>query len=247
MVVKKIKVKKTPEKAPDLLSLAERWDVWLEKNLKFLIGGVVLLVVAAGIAWGVTAYRKSVETQAQAAYAALLGKLPTEGAGDPGAWEKVMPELEAFIQGHGGTKAAIDAETDLVQACMKLRRYADAIKWSERLLGEITPEHPLRPIVREQLAMAYEATGKIDEALRQWTEMKKEGAGSFGRLISWNLGRLYARKGDFGKAREEYEAALKADGNYPGTAMLEDELARMRPQAAPAAGGAGTEPPKGNS
>jgi predicted negative regulator of RcsB-dependent stress response len=248
LVVKKIKVtKKASDKASDLLSLTERWDFWLQKNSKYLIGGIVLLVAVGGIVWGVSAYRQSVEARAKTAYVGLLAKLPAEGGEDSKEWEKLIPELETFVQTHAGTKAAIDAEADLVQACVKVKRYADAIKWSNQILVEITPAHPLRPIIREQLAVGYEAMGKTDDAIQQWTEMKKEGSGSFARVISWNLGRLYARKGDYGKAKEEYEAALKTDGAYPGTALLEDEMARMQPQAAPSTDGPKKEPSKGNS
>ena len=97
------------------------------------------------------------------------------------------------------------------------------------------------------MAIAYDAGGKIDDALQQWNEMKREGFESYSRVISWNLARLYGKKGDFARAAQEFEAALKTEGAYPDSALLEDELARVRLRAAPAAEGGKAEPAKGNS
>ena len=84
MGLKKIKVaKKTPGKDAALLSLSERWDLWFEKNARYLIGGVVLLVALAGAVWGVTAYRESLEARARTEYVALLGKLPVADGESP--------------------------------------------------------------------------------------------------------------------------------------------------------------------
>lgn len=248
MGLKKIKVaKKTPDKDSGLLSLSERWDLWFEKNSRYLIGGVVLLVALGGAIWGVTAYWESLEARARTEYVALLGKLPVVDGESPGEWEKRIPELDAYIQAHPGTKIVINARADLLQAFTKVGRYEDAVRQGNLMLKEIDPRHPLRPIAREQLAIAYDAGGKIDDALQQWNEMKREGFESYSRVISWNLARLHGKKGDFTRAAQEYEAALKTEGAYPDSALLEDELARVRLRAAPAAEGGKAEPAKGNS
>ena len=57
------------------------------------------------------------------------------------------------------------------------------------------------------------------------------------------MARLYAAKKDYSKASESYKEAIQAPGQYPETALLEQELASLNIQLGaaapnqPAAGG----------
>ncbi len=229
MVVKKIKVsKKASDKLPDALSLSERWDAWTQKNFKFLIAGVVVLLVASGILWGINSYKGRQESAARSDYAVLFGKWPAEAA-DAKEWEAFVPQLEEFIGKHDGTNSALNAKTDLARVYIRLNRFQDAVVWSGKVLGEVPPKNPLKPIAHEQLAVAYEALGKSDEAMDQWKALKAEGFEGYNRIVYWNLARLYAQKKDNAKAAEQYELAVKAQGVYPSAALLESELAKIQP------------------
>ncbi len=247
MAMKKIKgVKKGTDKLPDPLSFSERWNEWIEKNFKFLIGGVVVLLAASAILWGFNVYRDKRENSARSDYAALFEKWPSDTA-DPKEWEASIPELEKFIRDHDGTMAALNAKTDLARVYLTLQRYQDAVVWSSKVIEEVPSKHPLKPIARDQLAIAYEASGKTDEALGQWKALKEEGFSGYNRVICWNMARLYAKKQDYAKAVEQYELALKAVGNYPSVALLENELSGVKTQTATPAGKPKTGQAQGNS
>ena len=229
MSVKKIKAaKKSLDLQEGLPSLFERYKAWMEEHPYPILGVVVAGLIVVFVYWGVNSYRGSKEEKARAAYAQVVKDWPGEEASDPKGIEKVLPGLEKFVEQHQGTRSALNARLDLARAYFQVRRYDDALKWGKAVLDETSPKDELKALAQYQIALTSQALGKADEAISQWNALKSEGLTGLGREIDWYLAKLYAGKGDFAKAVEQYEAALKDTGPYPSTAQLQDELSATK-------------------
>ncbi len=214
----------------------ERAKAWAEKNYMviILVAAAVLLPVIASL--GMSAYASRNEAKAMADYSAIAPKLPSGEKSTPEEWQKILPELEKFVSEHKGTQAAVIAQAGLAKAYYETRRYDDAIKTAADALKTAQPGGGLRPLIEYQIAYAYEAAGKRDDALKEWTSIKESGAPGMEREADWRIAGIYAAAKDYSKAAEMYSKALEAPGSYPPQALLEQELARARDQSGTGAG-----------
>lgn len=228
MGAKKIKIaKKDALKKEETALFSERVKDWLNDHYRVLGGIVIGVFLVLILAWGFNAYGEAKERRARGDYAQVLKTWPDEDNADPKAWERVAPELEKFIGEYEGTRPALNAQLDLSRAYYQMGKYEESIKWGTRVLEKLSSKDELGPLAMYQLAMTYQASGDIDRALEQWSALKAQGFSENSREIDWYMARLYAKKGDQAKARDHYEQALKASGSYPGTAVLEEELASL--------------------
>jgi predicted negative regulator of RcsB-dependent stress response len=229
---KKIKIsKKEAQKAQKALELAATPLLsreWLEENAaKILLGLGVLLLVLGGL-WGFKAYGESNERRAQLDYAKVLQSWPMDQNSTREAWEKTISELDKFLKEHSGTMPVNDAQLDLARAYFQTQQYENALNLNKKVLDQLPRDQSLKFLAQYQLAFTYEALGKTDEAINLWNDLKSNTSPEFQKEADWNLGKLYVRKGDYPKAAEHYETALKAAGSYPTPALLQDELAALK-------------------
>jgi tetratricopeptide (TPR) repeat protein len=160
--------------------------------------GVIALLVTAGVCiaggWGWTAYRSSAAAKATAAFeriarvanAELLPEKEPEKASPTTApsdvqrfkteqqrLEEANKEADAFLAQFGsdglGRKVLVDKAARLVV----LGNPAEAAAIYERLAANET-DHGLRVIALEGVAVAREAEGKLDDALRAYTSLADE-------------------------------------------------------------------------
>ena len=150
------------------------------------------------------------------------------GKGNPAEWEKLIPDLQKFISEHKDTAPALDARIELAKAFFEAKRYSDAVKTGEEALSLAPPGQNLRPLIMYQLAYAYEAAGKPDEAAGMWTGLKQLGLQGFERETDWNLARIFEGKKQFDKAAEMYQLASKAPGDYPPASLIDRQIARAK-------------------
>jgi predicted negative regulator of RcsB-dependent stress response len=230
--VKKIKIpKKEALKAQKALELAVNPVLsreWIEEHSIKLLAGVGVLLLVMGILWGFNAYRKSGEESARLAYSRIQQSWPGDANSDRQAWEKVISELQTFLKEHPETASMLDAQLDLARAYFQTRQYEDALKWNKSVLDQASRDQDLKFLARYQQAFTLEALGQTDEAITVWTALKGNSSSEITKEADWNIARLYARKGDYSKAAEQYETAMKAKGNYPGADLLQLELASLR-------------------
>ncbi|MFZ2448603.1 MAG: tetratricopeptide repeat protein [Syntrophobacteraceae bacterium] len=233
MGAKKIKPsKKVAAKiAPAQDTYVEQVKIWAEKNYSriVIVGAAILFAVIS--AWGMNAYQTYSENSARSAYAPLASKLAAEGTMAPEEWQKLIPDLQKFISAQKGTQTALLAKVELAKAYFETKRYDDAIKTASEALKAIPPGHGLKPLIQYQLAYAYEAAGKPDQAVKEWTDLKGAGLAGLDREAQWNIGRIYAAGKDYARAAEMYAKAVDAPGSYPASALLEQELERTRQAA----------------
>jgi hypothetical protein len=236
---KKIKVVKKPVKQSlpvPVEPAVERLRTWVEKNLRYLLGAMLLVLVPLALLAAKNGYSSWQEARARDAYAQVLSKTGAgQGATDEVLGKAVSP-LEEFIRDHSGTAPGLDARFELQKTFFRLRRYQDCLKAGVELLGKLPPGHALRPLVSYQMALAANGAGDTEQALAKWLEVKATGYAGLHREADWNIARIYAGKQDFAKAAESYESALKAEGSYPEPALLEQELATVKTHLAPRAG-----------
>jgi tetratricopeptide (TPR) repeat protein len=233
---RKIKpVKKLQKKAvlpPE--TVFEKARKWVEQNFVTAVGAAaaVLFTVAAVLVYNV--YATSKQAHARSDYGVIVSRLPAEGKATSADWEKIIPDLQAFISAHKGTAPALDARIELARALFEVKRYGDAVKVGQESLGLAPPGHGLRPLILYQLGYAYEAAGKLDEAAGEWTSLKELGAHDLEREAYWNLGRIFESKKDFAKAAEMYRLASQTPGDYPPVSLVDQKIAGangLSPQA----------------
>jgi predicted negative regulator of RcsB-dependent stress response len=201
---------------------------WIELHLSKILAGLVALCLALGSLWGFTAYGQSKERRAQVDYTTITQSWPGVENSDRQAWEKLVSELEKFLKDHSGTAPVNDAQLDLARAYFQTQQYENALNWNKKVLDQLPRDQGLKILAQYQQAFVYEALGKTDEAITLWNDLKGNDSSELKKEAEWNLARLYARKGDYSKAAEQYETSLKAPGNYPSSALLQDELASLK-------------------
>ncbi len=208
--------------------LAETLKERIEKHKSKLITlAVVFLLIVAGV-FGFDTYNASRERRAEADYAGIVKRWPEGEDASPKALEPVAVELEKHIEEFGTVISSRNAKLDLAKACFELERYEDALKWGKEVLNESGRDRSMMLLARYQVALTLEAVGKSDEALSYWTALRTEGDRSLTREVEWHLGKGATRRGDYGKAVEHYENALRAEGTYPDEPLLRGDLALVK-------------------
>lgn len=205
---------------------------WLELHQNQLISAVAGVLVIALVVWGVNSYLERTERNAQAEYAAILKGWPADNGADAAVWEGLRARLEQFIAGSSGSRAALYARMDLMRVLLQQARLDEALKEASILTGKVSTEKALGPLLRYQLALTYDVAGRSDEAMAQWSALKADPLPGVEREVDWRLGRLHAARQDFARAVDLFESALKHQGEYPSTALLQQDLAAARPRVA---------------
>lgn len=234
MGAKKIKVaRNVQKKAPIVVTETsiDRWRTWAEKNFSYLLGAGAAVLCVVALSWGLNVYDGYKRERAQEAYTLLAAGFPAEGKGSPADWEKLIPELQKFISGHDDTPSALDARMELAKAFFEATRYEDSIRTATEALQCASAESGLQPLLHYQLAFSYEAAGKPEQALKEWTTLKDSGIGAFEREAAWNMARIYAARKDHSKAAEFYQMALKTPGAYPSSPMIDQKLVGAKSEA----------------
>jgi predicted negative regulator of RcsB-dependent stress response len=189
---------------------------------------VVALLLLLGVFWGFNAYGSSKDRRARSDYAKVLQKWPGEQNADRQAWQAVITELETYLNEHPGTAPEKDAQLDLARAYFQAGQYENALKCNQKVFNQLPRDQTLKFLAQYQMAFIYEALGKTDEALSQWNGLKGSKASQLDKEADWNIARLYAKKGEYSRAIEQYETALKDPGSYPSAPLIQNELASLK-------------------
>ncbi len=205
---------------------------WLEQNRNLIGGFVAGLFIIFLIALGVQSYLRGQESRAQERYAQVMQQWPKDfSTSDDQTLEKLIPDLQKFIQEHDGREAAWLASLDLARVFYQMRRYEDAQAQNQKVLDG-TSDPNLRNMARYQAAVTFQALGRADQAIVQWNALKGGGPSLVSeRELNWHLASLYGDRKDYPKAVEHLELSMKADGDYPTNQLLEDQLAGQKAAA----------------
>jgi predicted negative regulator of RcsB-dependent stress response len=229
---KKIKISKKDalkaQKALELAIVPVLSREWIELHYTKILAGLAALLLVVGMLWAFNAYSASKEQRARLDYAVVMQNWPADENGTLQAWEKVITELEKYLKEYSGAPPVTDAQLDLARAYLQTQQYENALKWTQKVLDQSPRDQGLKLLAQYQLAPTLEALGKTDEAINLWNAMKSKDNPELTKEADWNIARLYSKKGEYAKAAEGYEAALKESGNYPNSALIQDELASLK-------------------
>lgn len=200
--------------------------------------GTALLIVLA--VWGITQYLEHRSQQATEAFGRAVDIYEAElYTGDtppkPEPEDNPIPrfktakeradatlaELDSFEKRYGSSSLAHDAVMFRAGVLYDIGKYDDSAAAYQKYLGDKSPP-AYTAIAREGLGLAYEATGKLEQALQEYVKLEPpKGSGDFYRdRALWDQARIYKKKGDKAKAVSLYKDILSKTPTSP----LRDEV-----------------------
>lgn len=244
MGAKKIKISKKEilkaRKAEEEAQIPVLSREWIEERSTKILTGLGVLLLLLGAVWGFNAYQASKEQRARLEYAKVLQGWPADDNATLQVWQQIIPALEAYLSEYSGTDPATNAEFDLARAYFQVQQYEKALNTTKRLLEQRTLEKSLKFLAHYQLALTYGALNRTDEALAQWQMLADSEPSGLTKEAFWNIARVYAGQGNFAKAAESCELALKAPGTYPNPVLIQTELASLKLKSHQPAGQGGS-------
>jgi tetratricopeptide (TPR) repeat protein len=139
--------------------------------------------------------------------------------------EAIVAALTGLRSEYGGTRSATTAALPLAQALYQLGRYDDALRAYGEFIQEAPKDDLLRATALEGQGYAYEAKGKLDEALRSYDALSRlektdflDGMGLFHRA------RILILQG---KKEEAAKALSEIPGAFPNSAAARMATERM--------------------
>jgi predicted negative regulator of RcsB-dependent stress response len=200
---------------------------WWSDNWAWIIGGVALgLSLLAGWQYWQRHQLQSAERD-EASYLAVIEALGRDQR------DEAARQATELRERRPGSPYADQADLALARAAVDRREYDEAARLL-RSVADRTDDAELRSVARARLARILLEQGKHDEALAL---LDAGQAGAFAPLFHEIRGDVFAAKGNAQGARQEYEAALVADGAETGIDKAFVELKRdaLGAAAAPAA------------
>lgn len=221
-MAKRRKTKQENELLVDLVEVQEQTQYFLERNQKYIIGGLFLAVLLVG---AFLAYKQlykaprekeameqmfKAEQQFQRDSFALALNNPGEG----------YPGFEGIISDYGGTKVGNLAKYYAGLSALRTGQFDKAISHlnSFKAAGNITPA-----MSNGALGDAYSELENYSQALSAYEKAAKSVANDFSTpYYLWKAGMLAKKQGDSGKAQKYFEQ-IKND--YP-TSVQGEEIDR---------------------
>lgn len=207
---------------------AERVRGWLQENVWYLIGGLVL---GLGALFGWREWQNYRTTQAAAASATYEELLGAVRAGRTARAEELAAQL---ARDYAGTPYLDQARLAMARLNMDRSKPDEAVIYLRQVAEEGHSEE-MRHIARLRLARVLVEQQKYEEALK-WLEVPQDSA--FAARFHEVRGDVYHAMGRFGEAREEYLSALNnGDAGVIDAALVQaklDDLGLGSESAAPA-------------
>lgn len=234
-------------KAPDeLQKLGQEAIPFIEKHGRQVVTIVGVVLAAGLVAAIINSMGKRNEETAARDFGAALDVLDrdvssSDAAVKPGDKppfkteaekdEAIIKSLTDFRAAHGGTPAAISAALPLAQAHLRQGKAADAMPLIDEYLAKGEASDPLRPAAYEARGYAFEAQGKLDDALSAFDTLARETKTDFLKGMGlYHRGRILVMKGDKAGAAKVFS---ELEGSAAGTAaarLAKDRLAVLAAQ-----------------
>jgi tetratricopeptide (TPR) repeat protein len=235
-------------KAPDeLQKLGQEAVPFLEKHGRTIVLGVGAVLAAGFVAALTNSLGKRNEEKASREFGSALRVLdrevsssesPVVKPGDEPPFKTeaekdaaIIKSLTDFRTLHTGTPAAVSAALPLAQAYLRQGKAGEAMPLVDEYLAKGDSTDPLRPAAYEARGYAFEAQGKLDDALTAFDTLARETKTDFLKGMGlYHRGRILTVKGDkpgAAKVFSEIEAAA------PGSAaarLAKDRLAALAAQ-----------------
>ncbi|HET8759572.1 MAG TPA: tetratricopeptide repeat protein [Nitrospiria bacterium] len=215
---------KSPVLDPNELLRTERVQDWFLANLRPIMTGVGILVLA-GAAWGIVAlFQQRAEDRAAALYATANATYQDALAPERQVraispetkemFERAIKEFHAVRGQYPRTAHAALALFYEGNALAGINRFDDAIAAYQTWLSTYTRKD-LAPLVAQRLAYALWAKGATQEALARFEDVTKMTDAPNRDLAYFEMGRIQESLGQKDKALETYTALAKEFGASP--------------------------------
>ena len=208
-----------PERKRDLLdelNLPPKLITFLRENTRNLqIGAICITVVVLG--W--VLYNQYTDLQENKG-ASLMANALQEISMD----RKTLV-LNDVIKQYPGTSAALWSEVELAHLDYQAARFQEAAARYEAILGELSGDSSLVPLVRLNLGQSYEQLADYGKALGQYQILK--GVTGFSKEANFALGRVYVLQGEPDSARRIYEEYLKSLGDESDPLAVAEVQAKL--------------------
>lgn len=215
---------------------------WMQDKQKIVLAFIGAVVVAGGAMGAYALVSSSQNLAASQVYAEALkayeggigDALPGEDAAGPRFTDakeratEARARFEQVVKEHGNTDVSTFASLYVGHASLQLDEADKAIAAYERFLGRVAKNDPFRFAGLDGLASAYEAKGDVDSAIAKLQELVDLPGGVGEDAALYRLGRLYADKGDNGKAKEALERLAKDFPESTLKASADELLARVQ-------------------
>jgi predicted negative regulator of RcsB-dependent stress response len=117
-----------------------------------------------------------------------------------------IEQLKKVVDQYSGSGAALWGEVILAQQMLEDGQYQEAVKKYNGIIADVSVDNPIYPLVRHDLARAYELNGEFENSLKQYTALREiDGFTTIGYL---GEARLYEQMGNKDQAKDAYEKAL---------------------------------------
>jgi tetratricopeptide (TPR) repeat protein len=222
----------------ELETAADRLSEWLQKNIVPVAGGILALLVAAGIGAWLVSSRQSAEQEASSALAQTRADYLSAMGAQPGAFD--APELAnqaaaaqireeygkryAEVETkHAGTVAGALAAIERAGLLSTGGKGDEAIAVLEHALTEAPAKGGVRGIVAQRLAQRFEAAGRWAEAADRHEAASKLDDYPLRQWALVDAARCRALAGDAAAARALYE---RLEREAPDLPLSDDQRAQ---------------------
>lgn len=220
---------------------------WIERNRNLVFGGLIVVIVGALGAWIYSGISASQQVSASQALSPALWdyEVLVEGSetyqqieeseliplpsktypSEEARWEDIYKTAGEALSANPSGDIAQSARVVQAGAAMRLKKHDEAVKlYSAYLDGKTSPA--ILPLVYLGLASAHAATGEVDEAVKNFEELRKIND-SYESMSAYEKARLLDSAGKTDEARELYHEILESDPETPYRDEIERRLALL--------------------
>jgi tetratricopeptide (TPR) repeat protein len=217
-----------PQDSEEIIGAFQGALNYLKPYLKWLIAGVVTLVVVLGVLSGYRFLEQSREARAQAALDKTRPQLS-----QPEQAEAALTALDALIKEYPSTQAAQMARLFKAHILFQTKKYADAAKTYEEARSTLGSGDPYAwsPFVTESLSYCYEAQGDYVKAAQTLKPLVDRTSGGYQAIILAHLALLEDKAGNPKEAALIWERLLSQTHTPALKSYWKEKLAAA--QAAP--------------
>lgn len=155
-------------------------------------------------------YQARMETAASTLFTSTMEHYAAvvSGNGDADAYEALKKDFRNILDEYGNTKVADMARVQYASVHYRSGDFGEAVKNYETALSQLPANHRFREMALIGLAYSYEGLNDSDNAIAYFEKIKNDPDAAMRDQALFNLGILYAERGDMEKSREAYEAIV---------------------------------------
>lgn len=221
--------------APDaFLETGQEKMAWLEKNLKVVLGGIaVVLVAVIGLEFSSSSSARSASVVTSALTEAIddyreatgLQKVLTSTSPESlnEGFQKAYDGFAKVRADHAGSGAARLASVYQADLARRLGKTDEAIQLYDEYLSSAAKDDPLTFFALEGAGYAYEAADKHDEALARF-ETLQTSQSFYADYALKHKARILEKKGDAAGALTAYKAIVEMDPASPLKSFAEKRI-----------------------